>query len=275
LSDVIADPPDPRALLQAHGLFAKKSFGQNFLRDYSVHARIANVLEVGPKDTVVELGSGLGTLTWYLAHTGAKIHAVERDRDLVPILQKVMLPFGNVQIHEADAKKVDYPAIAPVLSVAGNIPYQLTSPIIFSLLEHKAVCRQVALLVQKEVADRIAAPPGSRTYGLLSVLIGAVADVKRLFVVPAGAFHPAPKVDSAVLHWRVREGIEGADQVFIDVVKSAFQQRRKTLRNALRQYGEPMLDALAAEGVAAERRAETVSPDTFLAAVRRYSAQQR
>jgi 16S rRNA (adenine1518-N6/adenine1519-N6)-dimethyltransferase len=268
----VPDPPDPKQLLQAHGLFAKKSFGQNFLRDYRVHARIAECLELTREQTVVELGAGLGTLTWYLAHTGAQVTAVERDRDLAPILRDVMRPFANVRVVEANAKRVDYAGVAQSLSVAGNIPYQLTSPIIFSLFEQRAVAQQAALLVQKEVADRIVAPPGSRTYGLLSVLLGAVAQVQRLLVVPAGAFHPAPKVDSAVIQWRVKANVVGADARFVKVVKTAFQQRRKTLRNALKPFGYELLDALRAEGVEAERRAETVSPETFLAAVNRYSA---
>ncbi|MCC6811596.1 MAG: ribosomal RNA small subunit methyltransferase A [Deltaproteobacteria bacterium] len=265
------EPPDPRELLKKHGLFAKKSFGQNFLRDYRVHARIAAALGVKTGDVVVELGAGLGTLTWYLAHTKATVHAVERDRDLAPILREVMRPFANVTIHEADAKKVDYASFGARVAVAGNIPYQLTSPIIFALFEQREVAERVALLVQKEVADRIVEPPGSKTYGLLSVLLGAIATVERVCVVPAGAFHPAPRVDSAVISWRVKPGVEGVDARFVAIVKAAFQQRRKTLRNALRAYGDPLLDALRAEGVEAERRAETVSPETFLAAARRYS----
>lgn len=271
---LVPDPPDPKQLLRDHGLFAKKSFGQNFLRDYSVHERVAGALRLTDKDTVVELGAGLGTLTWFLAHTKATVHAIERDRDLAPILRTVMQPFTNVHVHEADAKQVEYAKFGASVRVAGNIPYQLTSPIIFALFEQRACARDVALLVQKEVADRIVAPPGSKTYGLLSVLLGAIAKVQRVCVVPAGAFHPAPRVDSAVIAWRVRDEVTGVDRRFVDIVKAAFQQRRKTLRNALRQFGEPMLDALRAEGVEAERRAETVSPDVFLAAVKRYSAAQ-
>jgi 16S rRNA (adenine1518-N6/adenine1519-N6)-dimethyltransferase len=267
-------PPDPKSLLQEAGLFAKKSFGQNFLRDTKVHERVARALEASPDDTIVELGAGLGTLTWFLAQTGARVEAVERDRDLVPVLRRVFSPYPRVTIHEADAKQVDYERFVPKtgkLRVAGNIPYQLTSPLIFSLFEQRAHVAFVSLLVQKEVADRIVAPEGSKTYGLLSVILGSVASVRRVCVVPRGAFHPAPRVDSAVIAWQPKD-VAVDDALLVEVARAAFQQRRKTLKNALSRFGPEMLQALASVGIDDMRRPETVSPADFVRLVTAYAA---
>jgi 16S rRNA (adenine1518-N6/adenine1519-N6)-dimethyltransferase len=266
------EPPDPKALLQGAGLLAKKSFGQNFLRDYRVHERIARTLDATENDTIVELGAGLGTLTWYLAKTGARVEAIERDRDLAPILRDMFKDQPRVSIHEADAKQVDYAQFSGRggrLCVAGNIPYQLTSSLIFALFEQRALTAAVTLLVQKEVADRIVAPEGSKTYGLLSVILGAIAKVERVCVVPRGAFMPAPKVDSAVITWRPRP-VAVDDALLVEVARSAFQQRRKTLRNGLSRFGEPMLQAMKDVGIDDGRRPETVSPADFVRLVNAY-----
>jgi 16S rRNA (adenine1518-N6/adenine1519-N6)-dimethyltransferase len=257
---------DPKALLTAHGLAAKKSFGQNFLRDQRVHAAVAQALGAMAGDHIVELGAGLGTLTHHLAATTAKVFAVERDRELVPILRQEFAQQANVSIVEGNAKALDFAAYAPPpparLFVAGNIPYQLTSPIIFAVLAERARVAAVALLVQREVADRIVAPPGSRTYGLLSVLIGAVADVRKVMNVGRGAFVPPPRVDSAVIAWRFR-AVETSED-FVPLVKAAFQQRRKTLRNAIAAFPHAIA-AAPALGIDLQARPETLTPVQFVA----------
>ena len=257
---------DPKALLDSHGLSAKKSFGQNFLRDQRVHEAVAKALGAELGDHIIELGAGLGTLTHHLAASGAHVHAVERDRELVPILREEFANAANVTIVEGNAKAIDFASYAPAaparLFIAGNIPYQLTSSIIFATLAARAQVTAAAFLVQREVADRIVAPPGSRTYGLLSVLIGAVADVRKVMNVGRGAFVPPPRVDSAVIAWRFRETKTSED--FVPLVKAAFQQRRKTLRNAI--SGFPRAIAAAPTlCIDLQARPETLTPAQFVA----------
>ena len=257
---------DPKALLQTHGLSAKKSFGQNFLRDQRVHEAVAKALGAKAGDHIVELGAGLGTLTHHLAATTAQVYAVERDRELVPILQSEFAQVTNVAIVEGNAKAIDFSGYAPLapsrLFIAGNIPYQLTSPIIFATLEQRAHIAACAFLVQREVADRIVAPPGSRTYGLLSVLIGAVADLRKVMNVGRGAFVPPPRVDSAVIAWRFKDIAVSAD--FMPLVKAAFQQRRKTLRNCISGFPRAIA-AAPALGIDLQARPETLTPQQFVA----------
>ena len=257
---------DPKKLLDTHGLSAKKSFGQNFLRDQRVHEAVAQALGAHAGDHIVELGAGLGTLTHHLAATQAQVHAVERDRELVPILRQEFAAVPNVAIVEGNAKAIDFASFAPPapgrLFIAGNIPYQLTSAIIFATLEARAHIAAAAFLVQREVADRIVAPPGSRTYGLLSVLIGAVADVRKVMNVGRGAFVPPPRVDSAVIAWRFRK-VETSED-FVPLVKAAFQQRRKTLRNCISAFPEALARAPAL-GIDLQARPETLTPAQFVA----------
>ena len=259
----MSEAPDPKSLLQQHGLLAKKSFGQNFLRAPDVHRSVAKACGAQAGDVVVELGAGLGTLTWYLAETGAKVFAIERDRELVPILRQVVEPLG-VAVVEGNAKAVDYSSYGQgkPLCVAGNIPYQLTSPILFELIEQRQHLRSAALLVQKEVAERIVAPPGNRTYGLLSVVLQAVAQVGLVRVVPRGLFHPAPKVDSAIISLRFQPDVTLPD-AFMPVVRAAFQARRKMLSNALGRF-DGANDAMTALGIAPSARAETLSAAQFV-----------
>jgi 16S rRNA (adenine1518-N6/adenine1519-N6)-dimethyltransferase len=264
----------PQEILRRHGLRPKKDWGQNFLGDQRFLARIATSCSIGPGDTVVELGAGLGHLTRELAATGASVVAVERDRDLVPILEKE-LALPNVRVVAANAAELDFAATAgvPRPVVAGNLPYHLSSSILFEVLEQRGRIKRAVFLLQKEVADRIAAEPGGREYGLLSVLLQACADVSVLFDVPAGVFHPPPKVDSAVLRIdlfeRPRFEIRNHER-FVKLVRAAFAQRRKTLLNSLKsmkELGEPAALATALEraGIEATRRAETLSAQEFAA----------
>lgn len=261
----IGEAPDPAQLLRDHGLFAKKSFGQNFLRAPEVHRAIARATGAVAGDVIVELGAGLGTLTWYLSELGADIVAIERDRDLVPILREVLAQ-RPVRVVEGNAKTVqyrDYAGPGGKLCMAGNIPYQLTSTIFFDLVEQREVVSTAVLLIQKEVAERIVAPPGDRTYGLLSVVLQAVADLEQVRVVPRGLFHPAPKVDSAVVKLTFKRGVQ-LPEAFLPVVRAAFQARRKMLSNALKRF-DGADEAMLSLGIAPTARAETLSAEQYLA----------
>jgi 16S rRNA (adenine1518-N6/adenine1519-N6)-dimethyltransferase len=261
----------PKALLARHGLRPKKSWGQNFLADEHALGQIAAAAQLGSGQTVVELGAGLGHLTRHLLETGARVVAVERDRDMVKVLGE--LTAERLRVVAADAAQADFAALAETSPtvVVGNLPYHLTSPILFSVLDqHRAVSRAV-FTVQREVAERIAAPPGGRDYGLLSVLLGLHFRVEELFVLPARAFHPPPKVESAVVRLTALAEPRAAvasEARFRKLVKAGFGQRRKTLLNALKSdpslgSAEALVQALATAGIEPTRRAETLSVEEF------------
>ncbi|MDR0965193.1 MAG: 16S rRNA (adenine(1518)-N(6)/adenine(1519)-N(6))-dimethyltransferase RsmA [Myxococcales bacterium] len=266
--------PPPSELLRQNQLRAKKSWGQCFLGDPLILERIAAGCRLSPEDTVVELGAGLGHFTRALAATGANVVAIERDRDLLEILERdLRLP--NVRLVAANAAKLDFAQVAgvPRPVVAGNLPYQLTSPILFELIAQQAsVCRAVFLL-QKEVAERLASPPGTRACGVLSVLLAAFATVELLFEVPARHFTPSPRVDSAVVRIEPFEPprfVVHDWSIFTRLVKAAFSQRRKMLRGALKSdlalfQALPIEAALERAGVDATARAEQLSIEAFVA----------
>lgn len=264
----------PGELLRRYGLRPKKDWGQNFLGDARYLARIAEACSVGPGDTVVELGAGLGHLTRQLAGTGARVVAVERDRDLVAVLERE-LGLPNVEVRAANAAALDFAEVAGVARpvVAGNLPYQLSSSILFEVLDQREHLSRAVFLLQKEVAVRIASGPGSRDYGLLSVLLQAYADVELLFEVPAGVFLPPPRVDSAVVRIDLHPvpRVEVRDHArFVRLVKAAFAQRRKVLLNTLKSDkslgdAETIVGALERAGIDPRERAETLSPEQFAA----------
>jgi 16S rRNA (adenine1518-N6/adenine1519-N6)-dimethyltransferase len=272
--------PSPRALLEKYGLRAKKSWGQNFLGDEAILDDIARLAAPGAGDLVVELGAGLGHLTARLVARGARVVAVERDRDMAVVLRGEL--GERVTLLEADAVKVEYgriratptptPTSTPTstsspakLAVVGNLPYHLTSPILFSLLDQVEHVSRAVFLVQREVAERLAASPGTHDWGILSVLLQREADVSIERIVPPGAFLPPPRVDSAVVCALFRPP---ADRVhdparFRRLVKAGFAQRRKTLANALRagRVAEPAALAAALEAARVDpgRRGETLT----------------
>jgi 16S rRNA (adenine1518-N6/adenine1519-N6)-dimethyltransferase len=266
--------PSPRTLLERYGLRAKKSWGQNFLGDPEVLEHIAALAAPAPGDRVVELGAGLGHLTARLVARGARVAAVERDRDMARVLRGEL--GEQIALLEADAARMDYAALARAwpqpgaeggarVAVVGNLPYHLTSPILFSLLDQVAAVSRGVFLLQREVAERLAAPPGSRDWGILSVLLQREADVALTRIVSPRAFVPPPRVESAVLRVAFRPP---ADPIrdparFRRLVKAGFAQRRKTLRNALEaaRISEPaqLAAALAAAGVDPGRRGETLT----------------
>ena len=268
---------DPRRVLARHGMAAKKSWGQNFLHDRSVLARIVAAAGAGADDVVVELGAGLGTLTAALAGASPqprRILAVERDPDMQRVLAAELHDQAHVEVINADALAFDYAAARgaagqPVV-VVGNLPYQIASALILSLVEAGArgdVARAV-VMVQREMAQRIVAPPGSRTYGRLTIAIAQRAEARVLFHVRPGSFHPAPSVTSSVLVLVPRAAplapVRDA-ALFEDVVKKAFATRRKMLRRALGSaFGDAAAGAaLAASGIEGTKRAEQLSVADF------------
>lgn len=269
--------PSPRALLEKYGLRAKKSWGQNFLGDDAILSDIARLAAPGGRELVVELGAGLGHLTAHLVARGARVVAVERDRDMARVLRGEL--GDRVVLLEADAVRVDYGAIlreqastpTSKLAVVGNLPYHLTSPILFSLLDQADRISRAVFLVQREVAERLAAAPATRDWGILSVLLQREAEVSIERIVPPGAFLPPPKVESAVLCALFRPP---ADEVrdparFRRLVKAGFAQRRKTLGNALRaarlEQPERLAAALGRAGVDPGRRGETLTVAEWVA----------
>lgn len=258
---------DARAVLRAAGLAPKKSFGQNFLVAPEVARRIADAAAAGEQDlTVVEVGAGTGALTLELAKRVAKVIAIERDRDLVPLL-RAGVP-GNVEVVEADAKTFAYPSGAVL---AGNLPYQLTGPLLERATGLAGAIRRAVFMVQREVADRLLAAPATKTYGALTVFVRAAFDVERLMVVGAGSFYPRPDVTSAVVLLRPRaQRIEETER-FREVVRAAFGQRRKTLRNAWSAVAEPEALERAARdsGVSLDARGETLSVEQLAAVATR------
>lgn len=264
---------DPRRLLAQYGLRAKKSWGQNFLIDERVYTAIVRATVTQESDWVVEIGAGLGTLTSRLADAvpAGRIVAVERERDMVDVLSAELGARPNVEIQAANALTFDYGAVAAragtKIAIVGNLPYQIASPLLFAILEARTQLNRAVVMLQKEMADRLIAEPDSSAYGALGVMIAFYADVKLVVRARAGAFHPAPKVDSAVVallpHAAPRFLVD--EKRYSQVVHAAFGQRRKTLRNALRATTTQTDIALERAGIDGNRRGETLSPAEFAA----------
>ncbi|MBR5809273.1 MAG: 16S rRNA (adenine(1518)-N(6)/adenine(1519)-N(6))-dimethyltransferase RsmA [Clostridia bacterium] len=217
-----------------------KGLGQNFLLDPQVLDKIADAADID--DGVLEVGPGFGVLTKRLCQTGKKVVSVEIDKRLIPVLDYTLQEFDNVKIIEKDILKTDVKALideefdGKKISVAANLPYYITTPIITKLIEEKLPIKNIVVMVQKEVAERIAAKPGKKDYGAISVLCQYYTNPRLVTIVPKGSFYPAPKVDSAVLCMEVQDkpNVEVSDEkLFFKVVKAAFAQRRKTLLNCL------------------------------------------
>jgi len=248
----------------------KKSFGQHFLHDRFYIDRI--VASVAPRadDFLVEIGPGEGALTLPLLTASRKLTAIELDTDLIPALQARADAVGELHIIHADVLKVDLAALAhrqgvPALRIAGNLPYYISSPILFHCLEHAAAIQDMHFMLQKEVVERMAAEPGSKVYGRLSVMLQLACRVEPLFDVPPEAFRPPPKVDSAVVRLiplQPHERHDADPQHVHAVVKAAFAQRRKTLSNALRQLLDS--EAIRRADVDPRARAETLAPEDFV-----------
>jgi 16S rRNA (adenine1518-N6/adenine1519-N6)-dimethyltransferase len=268
-------PLSPKALLVSHGLRPKRQFGQNFLADARLAARIAEVATTPAGGTVVEIGAGTGALTRPLLQRAARVVAIERDRDLVPVLAREYAPeieAGRLALEEADAKQAPLQrwleSGPPPRVLAGNLPYQITGPLLERAIALADTVDQVVLLVQLEVANRLAAAPGSDSYGALSVFAQARFEIRRELVVRRGAFYPQPGVDSALVVLTPRRSPLAVEtDAFRAVVKAAFAQRRKKLRNAWRGVMDTTPEQLgrAADraGIDLDVRGETLGVEDF------------
>ena len=246
---------------------ATKQLGQHFLADAHYVEKI--VLAVNPKDgeRLVEIGPGQGAITFPLLRRHPQLTVIEFDRDLIAPLTAAAAPLGELTIVHRDVLQVDFTTLAEGgrIRLVGNLPYNISSPILFHALDHAPAISDMTFMLQKEVVDRMAAAPGSKVYGRLSVMLQAWCEVTALFVVPPGAFRPPPKVDSAVVRLVPRDpatvGIDDPKH-FADVVKAAFGQRRKTLRNALNGVADVAM--IEAAGLRADLRAEQVAVADFV-----------
>ncbi len=259
-------PLDAAAVLRRFGLRADKGLGQNFLQDTSALEKIALAAEIQADDSVLEIGPGLGSLTRYLALASREVVALELDPDLIPPLRAVLAPYPNVRVEQGDILKTTISEIInePDYLVVANIPYYITSAIMRHLLEGDSTPRRIVLTIQKEVAERICAAPGDLSLLALSVQVYGKPSIAGF--IPAAAFHPAPKVDSAILRVDIypeplipRETLP----IFFKLIKAGFIQKRKTLRNSLAsglhvstRESESMLTAADIDPM---RRAETLS----------------
>lgn len=247
---------------------AKKSLGQHFLHESGVVDKLVMAIDPRPGDRIVEIGPGQGALTFPLLDRHGALTAIEFDRDLLEPLTAAAKSHGELTLINSDVMNVDFTALADGIPfrLVGNLPYNLSSPILFHALDHAAVVRDMHFMLQKEVVDRMAAGPGSKVYGRLSVMLQAYCTVTALFKVPPGAFRPPPKVDSAVVrlvpHPPGQVGIDDPRR-FADIVRAAFGQRRKTLRNALSSVCTA--EDIVRAGVDPQSRAEQLAVADFIA----------
>jgi len=247
---------------------ARKRFGQNFLHDPGVIERIVRSINPKPDDQMVEIGPGLGALTEELLAVNPRLQVVELDRDLIPVLRTKFFNYPDFRIHEADALKFDFSELAQdgPLRIVGNLPYNISTPLIFHLLEQSGVVKDMHFMLQKEVVQRLAAGPGDNHYGRLGIMAQYFCKVQPLFEVGPGAFRPAPKVDSAIVRLVPHEQLPhpARDLATLQmVVRTAFNARRKTLRKSLGNLVS--VEELQALGINDGLRPENLSLAEFVA----------
>jgi 16S rRNA (adenine1518-N6/adenine1519-N6)-dimethyltransferase len=257
-------------ILKRFGIRMSKKLGQNFLIDENVVGSIVEAANIVTGDAVLEIGPGIGTLTQGLAEAGAAVTAVEIDRRLIEVLAKTLEGYENIKVVHGDILRIDIAkeVMAPRYKVVANLPYYITTPIIMGLLEARMPVDVLVTMVQKEVAQRMVAVPGTKDYGSLSVAVQYYTTPEIMFVVPPASFIPPPAVDSAVIRCTVREKppVQVDERVFFRVVKAAFAQRRKTLSNTLKTTGVPaetLKVILERAGIDGTRRGETLSLEEF------------
>ena len=272
----LTDLKNIMALCERFGFTFDKGYGQNFLVNPSVCPRIARHAVQGKDAAVLEIGPGFGVLTRELSRLAGKVVAVEIDRRLLPALDVTLKGYDNVTVVQGDVMKLDLAALCREqfpgkrISVAANLPYNITSPILMKLLETGLPVDSLTVMVQKEAAQRICAEPGSRACGAISLAVRFFSDPEILFPVSRGSFFPAPKVDSAVISLKVKQlPLEGAARAcFFRLVKAGFAQRRKTLSNALSagmgRTRPEVAAALAAAGISEKKRAEALQLEDWL-----------
>lgn len=276
----IATPIRTQEIMAKHGLTVKKSLGQNFLIDPNILRKIVSQADLTKESAAIEIGPGIGALTEHLARAAGKVLAFEIDRRLLPVLEDTLSPYDNVSIIHSDILKADVAdAIAKELEgyedimVVANLPYYVTTPIIMKLLLEKLPIRGLVVMLQKEVAERITAKPGTKAYGSLSIAIQYYTEAEMALTVPKGVFMPQPNVDSAVIKMtkRTTPQVEVIDEdFFFKVTRGSFVQRRKTIFNNLqaampegKEKKDLILKALEEAGIDPARRGETLSIKEF------------
>lgn len=264
-------------ILKKHQFRMQKKYGQNFLIDANILAKIVEAAQITKEDCVLEIGPGIGTMTQYLAEAADRVVAVEIDRELIPILEETLSPYDNVKVLCEDILKVDLAALAAEnggrpLKVVANLPYYITTPIIMALFESGMPLASITVMVQSEVADRMQTGPGSKDYGALSLAVQYYAKPEVVARVPASCFLPRPNVDSTVVRLTKYEKplVEAADEAFLfAVIRASFNQRRKTLANGLANAGGLGVSRVQVEAVLEEMglssmvRGETFTLEQF------------
>ena len=280
----LCDPSTIRNLMAEQGIRFRKEYGQNFLIDPTVPKRIADLCANDPDSVILEVGPGIGTLTQELSARYASVTAVEIDTGLIPVLARTLQNCPNVKVINDDIMKVSLGALVSEMtggrkprreinvSVCANLPYYITTPILMRLLESGVCFTTVTVMIQKEVADRLCAHPGTSDYGAITAVLGYYGTVKKLFTVPATAFLPAPKVDSSVVRIDLYEQplyTPKDEKLFFSCIRGAFEQRRKTLLNALTAKipsltKEMVRRGLAEIGLPEDIRGERLSTGDFV-----------
>jgi 16S rRNA (adenine1518-N6/adenine1519-N6)-dimethyltransferase len=270
----VMDMVSIRQELKKYGLFPKKGWGQHFLIDPNILNKVIQIAQINEKDVVLEVGPGLGEMTIGLAKKAKRVITVEIDPKLVEILKKKVMDYPNVEVIKGDILKVDFNKLLnqekdPVKVVA-NLPYQISTPLLFRFIESKEVFSTFTLMLQKEVAERMVAPPGRKKYGPLSIFMQMFLDLSIHFLIKPSAFFPPPKVESAVIHmnWKEKPMVEVKDEEwFKKIVKCCFGYRRKTLINALKHSDLPLTYEIESKvmklGIDPQRRPETLSIQEF------------
>jgi 16S rRNA (adenine1518-N6/adenine1519-N6)-dimethyltransferase len=267
----------PKDILTHYAIKPRKNLGQSFLVEQDIIKKIVLLMNVTEKDVVVEIGAGIGVMTEYLAQNGAKIIAVELDNQLVKVLEDRLSKYDNVRIYHENILHFDFRKIAETehqkVKVAGNIPYNISSPLLFKLLSFRNIIDTFVLMMQKEMVERLVASPGGKVYGVPSVVLQMFSKVEKVLDVPAYCFHPRPKVESSVMkgHFLEKPIIELKDEeFFIKLVRDSFAQRRKMLMNNLKKskllegVSEGFIkESLASADIDGQRRGETLDVKEF------------
>lgn len=275
----VASPARTKDVLGRYGITAKKSLGQNFLIDLNILGNIVNAAELDESKGALEIGPGLGALTQQLAKQAGRVVAVELDQRMLPVLEETLSAYSNASVVHGDILKVDldelfqrYFADVKGVSVVANLPYYVTTPIVMRLLEEHIPLENIVVMIQKEVADRMAAKPGTKDYGSLSIAVQYYCEPQVVAIVPRTVFIPQPNVDSAVIRLRLRKAppVQVTDEaLYFQVVQASFAQRRKTIFNNLltrffTKETRPLLEqALEKAGIDPVRRGETLSLEEF------------
>lgn len=255
-------------MVSLNGHVARKRFGQNFLQDTGMIRKIVRSIAPSGKDHMVEIGPGMGAITELLLEENSKLDVIELDRDLIPMLRVKFFNYPDFTIHEADALKFDFAALRKTdekLRVVGNLPYNISTPLIFHLLSFQGLIHDMHFMLQKEVVERLAAKPSTGQWGRLSVMAQYFCDVESLFLVPPECFTPRPKVESAIVRMTPKQQPTQQalnEKVLGDTLRLAFAQRRKTLRNNMK--GQVSGEQLEALDLDPQRRPETLSLAEFV-----------